>query len=219
MDNSRSANSLLEGCDLRTPTLHKLTNQKKLFVLEFFCDPSMNGKEAAIRAGYSKKSAAKQAAKLLADPRVKSAIDSLGRKLRKKYELKSEDIIEQLYYCVMRNATEYVDQNGIILNGKSIHDLPEKEQQAIDGIDQRVRRFTRKCGCCGAEAMEQVEDIKTKLKLVPKAPSIELAMKHQGLFSPEQHTHKLSIDLEKLVDVINVHKNTIEGKIQERLEE
>ena len=53
----------------------KLKPQVRKFVQEYLID--MNGKDAAIRAGYSERTAAAQASRLLRDPDVKAYRDAL----------------------------------------------------------------------------------------------------------------------------------------------
>ncbi|GAA0721346.1 hypothetical protein GCM10009105_31570 [Dokdonella soli] len=56
----------------------------------------MNGGAAAIRAGYAEKSAAQHASRALADPRVKTRIDSLLAKQAERIELNADWIVSRL---------------------------------------------------------------------------------------------------------------------------
>ena len=51
--------------------MNKLTNRQKRFVEEYLID--LNARQAAIRAGYSPKTAQEQASRLLANVKVQTA--------------------------------------------------------------------------------------------------------------------------------------------------
>ena len=54
--------------------MNKLTNRQKRFVEEYLID--LNARQAAIRAGYSPKTAQEQASRLLANVKVQTAISA-----------------------------------------------------------------------------------------------------------------------------------------------
>lgn len=56
-------------------TQRKFTAKTRRFIDEYLADPDMNAKAAAIRAGYSEKSASVRACQILADPAVKAEIE------------------------------------------------------------------------------------------------------------------------------------------------
>lgn len=146
---------------LETP----VTGSETRFIAEYLID--YNASRAAKAAGYSSTSAG---TKLLAKPLVKQIIAAKERQTVKKLELTREEVLKQLYFAATRSAADFCDSSGKIIT--NIHLLDERAQNTIDGIEQTV--------FIDAEGNET---IKTKLKLVPKATAIDLAMKHKGLFA------------------------------------
>ncbi len=146
---------------LQTP----VTGSETRFIAEYLVD--YNASRAAKAAGYSSTSAG---TKLLAKPLIKQIIAAKERQIVKKLELTSEEVLKQLYFAATRSAADFCDSTGKIIT--NIHLLDERAQNTIDGIEQTV--------FIDAEGNET---IKTKLKLVPKATAIDLAMKHKGLFA------------------------------------
>lgn len=147
------------GLDL--PVAHK----ELLFINEYLID--YNASRAAKAAGYSSSSAG---TKLLSKPLVKSIIAAKERSIQKKHELTRDQILEQLFFAATRSAADFCDAEGKIIT--NIHLLSERAQNTIDGIEQTVSYDK------GGN-----EIVRTKLKLVPKATAIDLAMKHKGLFA------------------------------------
>ena len=81
--------------------------RQQRFVAEYLID--LNGKQSAIRAGYSKKTAEVQASRLLRNVKVAAAIETARSKAAEKAEVTREWIIEQLrvnaIQCMARGET------------------------------------------------------------------------------------------------------------------
>lgn len=80
------------------------------FVQEYLVD--LNGTQAAIRAGYSAKSAAEQAHHLLRHPHIQDAVEEAKRKLQDKLEINAERVIQKLATIAMADPRELV-QNKV----------------------------------------------------------------------------------------------------------
>lgn len=72
----------------------KLTERQKRFCEEYLKD--LNGTQAAIRAGYSKKTANEQSSRLLANVNVAPYLDSLRKKIEEKNELSIQWVLDEL---------------------------------------------------------------------------------------------------------------------------
>lgn len=70
----------------------KLTARQELFCLEYAKD--RNGKQAAIRAGYSANSAAPVASRLLTYANVKARVDELGAKVLAAHEVDAAYVVK-----------------------------------------------------------------------------------------------------------------------------
>jgi hypothetical protein len=169
----------------------KISEMAYRFCREWLID--FDQTQAAIRAGYSKKTAGCKAAQLMMDPKVRKTIDRLREEDAKHFRITRENVIEQLAMCAMRNGKDLFCKNGVmILNhvllrehgvfvskGLTVHDLPDAITQSIDGVKQ-------KCNYTERDGTEYIE-VQTELKLVGKAQSWDMLMKHFGGYAPEKH--------------------------------
>ena len=72
----------------------QLTAKQAAFVREYMLD--FNATQAAIRAGYSQKTAQEQGARLLSNVMVKSALAELQKQAAERNEITVDDIIQEL---------------------------------------------------------------------------------------------------------------------------
>lgn len=71
-----------------------LTPKQQRFVQEYLKD--QNGTKAAIRTGYSEKTAKQQGSRLLTDPRVQAAVKAGQQKVAKKAEVTVDSLMAEL---------------------------------------------------------------------------------------------------------------------------
>ena len=74
--------------------VNPLTPKQELFVMEYVVD--LNGKQAAIRAGYSPRTAEVQASRLLSHVKVQAAVQRAQESLVERVELSQEWVIDRL---------------------------------------------------------------------------------------------------------------------------
>ena len=84
---------------------NQLTPKQLRFVEEYMID--LNAKQAAIRSGYSPRSAEFQGSKLLADSKVSQVIKKRQEELSKKKEITLEGLIEDLVYIKDKNKDAF----------------------------------------------------------------------------------------------------------------
>lgn len=72
----------------------KLTDKQKRFVDEYLID--LNGKQAAIRAGYKEKTAEQQASRLLSNVKVQAAIKKRMEEREKRTEITQDRVLQEL---------------------------------------------------------------------------------------------------------------------------
>lgn len=124
---------------------------------------------AAIAAGYSKKSAAVTATRLLQDPRVIARLDLNAHRRRKYRERTEENILDELAKLGFSNILDFFDGEGIRI---PIQDLPRDVAAAV-----RDLKVTRSVNPDTQEVTEQVD-----LKLHDKRGALEQLGRNQGLF-------------------------------------
>jgi len=181
------------------------------FACLYVKDGGKNGRQAAIDAGFSEKTAAVRAVKILKDPRMKAIVGKMLKEQRDKFAIEADEILWHLWACATRNGKDFVDKKGVLLiTSQNINDLSDEVTAAIDSIKQKRRVYTTEDG-------ETIEEIETEVRLVSKAAALDMAMKHKGLFAPQEVHGKLTFDFDKLYqdqrDTIDV--DPIEQKLLE----
>ena len=86
----------------------ELTARQSAFVSEYLVD--YNATQAAIRAGYSEKTAKEQASRLLSKVNVKQAVKEKQREIMKQMDLRAEDVINDVVR--LKEACMAPDENG-----------------------------------------------------------------------------------------------------------
>ena len=159
-----------QGADLSRLT----TDRERRFVLEYLLDK--NGTQAALRAGYSKGGAANVAHRLLKNPIVKAYIGKIERQDIEKLGVDRLMVLERLVEALNWEARDLVDDKGRALKP---HELPDRVQRQVDGFEQEVSERELTDGTI-------LRSIHTKIKMTPRATAREQAMKHKGLFAPDE---------------------------------
>jgi len=164
--------------------------------------------KACIAAGYSKSCAATMGMRILKRKEVVAFVGKFRREQSEKFEIQAHEVLRHLCSGATRSGKGFFNDRGILHS--DIQDLPDDITDAIDGIKQKVRRYTREDG-------SEVTEVETELKLMSKASCLDMCMKHKGLFSSE----KLDIDLK--AETINWDKFTevrarVPNPVQARIE-
>lgn len=91
-----------------------LTEQRKRFVLEYIKLRCKNQREAAIRAGYSPKSAATQACEILKDSEVRAFLQeqkaAILREIQEDLALSASDAVSVVYQVMMDTEAKDTDR-------------------------------------------------------------------------------------------------------------
>lgn len=178
-------------------------HQHRIFCLAMLASKGCKPTEAARVAGY--KNASVTASKLMKLPHVRAFLGKMQYEREQELKMDGRRILLEVQYCALRDAKDLVDENGLIV--ENIQDLEPEIRRCIDGIEQKVS--TDKYGTVTVE---------TKLKLVPKLGAIELAAKHFGLISPDNHRHEhqhVHINWDDLAESTNSPIDPVEAKIAE----
>lgn len=202
----------------RNGNIDKLPDKMRMFCHEYMID--FNTVRAVIAAGYSKKSAAARGWQLLRNPKIQRYLGKIQKEQIEKLDFTAEEVLKQLCYCATRDGKQLFDSRGrLVLNhriidgevqGATVHDLPKQITAAIDGVKQRIRRYTK-------DEVE-VEEVETEIKLVGKGGAIDMAMKYFSLFAPQQIDGTIQIDWVGMLKSTTI-VDPIEAKITKLLEE
>ena len=151
----------------------KLTPKQMRFVDEWLID--FNGTQAAIRAGYSEKTAAATAARLLRNVNIPNEISRRQKDLQRRTEVTQERVVMELARVAFADATDFVQVETRIINRGDIEvplDLAVHKETAELSADQRAAIASIKQGANGVE-----------IKLHDKIKALELLGRHIGMFN------------------------------------
>ncbi|HNW92739.1 MAG TPA: terminase small subunit [bacterium] len=155
--------------------------QKKL--ADFYLSGMLAG-EAAIKAGYSKKSADAQASQILKNPKVSEYIKARQEKTAQKVEWTREESARLLANIArLDHANVFNEETGQLL---SVHEIETNTRLAIDTIDS-------------TEITSETKDARTVTKLsirikpCSRIEAIKELNKMCGFYAPEKHEHNFTL--------------------------
>lgn len=129
------------------------------FAREFVVD--LNATQAAIRAGYSKKTARQQGSRLLSNADICAEIDRLKTQIQSKALVTAEEVLKELRRVAFSDPAKVLGENGYLL---TMNEMPEDVRRSIAGIDLD--------GSGG-----------TKIKFWNKPQALELLGKHLAMWT------------------------------------
>lgn len=179
----------------------KLTDKERMFIAEYQID--YNATRAAKAAGYALSSAQVMGSKLLKKPHIARAVGNGQQLIVRELKLSAEEVLKQLYYCVTRSAKDFCDNEGKIIT--DVHLLSDRACATIDSIEQDTYYDN-----------DGNQHTRTKLRLVPKAHSIDMAMKHKGLFAPTRVESKVALDFDSLLGEADPMPDIVEARLLEQ---
>jgi phage terminase small subunit len=152
-----------------------LPAQHARFVAEFLKD--LNGKQAAIRAGYSPKSAKVTACRLLHKPGIAAAVATQQKCLLDKTGLTGERILEELGRIACFDPVQLLYTAGHKKAGqlKPIHEMDEKTRACIASFEHAAANPRQ------SHAKRDEKGL-YKVKLCDKLRALEMLGKRFGLF-------------------------------------
>lgn len=145
----------------------KLTARQERFVKEYLVD--LNATQAALRAGYSEKTAYSQGQRLLKHVEIQAAVQTEMEKRSKRVEITQDRVLLEYARLAFFDPRKLFDEEGA---PKHITDLDEATAAALAGLDV-VKEVDPDCG--GVTYTK-------KYKLANKLGALESLGKHLGLF-------------------------------------
>lgn len=155
-----------------------LTPKQQRFVSEYLRD--LNATQAAIRAGYSAKTAGAQGSRLLTNVEIAAAVESGRAKQLERADLSAARVLEELRRLAFSDVRRLFDEHG---NMKPLTELSAEDSSAIASIEVVKRNLTAGDG--------EVDTIH-KLRVWDKPKSLDTLAKHFGLLKEHvQHTGEI----------------------------
>lgn len=161
-------------------TSKESSQARKAMFIEIYLANGNNARQAAVDAGYSAKSAAQQASRLLKDVNISARIQERVKILANKYELTTETVIRSIMQEMHFDPAKLYDENGYF---KKVCDLDEDTRMALQAIE--------------ADQVGSVEApvYTTKIKWAMKYQAREQAMRFLGMFKEDNNQKGLLGDL------------------------
>lgn len=143
-----------------------ISPRQKRFIDEYLID--LNGTQAAIRAGYSERTANEQAARLLAQVSIRSQVDKAIEERAKVSKLSAERILLELERLALFDIRKIFNADGSL---KRVVDLDDDTAAAIMSVEM-------------VEVGEEGQLVMSKkYKASDKKGALELAMRHRGMLN------------------------------------
>jgi len=141
-----------------------LNHQQKRFVAEFLVD--LNAREAYIRAGYSKRSAAPHASRLMKDPEVAEAIERAMRMREARTQITQDRVLQELARIAFGDLRRVMNWNAGALSLKDSATLSDDDAAIVAEVAETTTQF-------GASL---------RIKTHSKVAALELIGRHLGMF-------------------------------------
>ena len=160
-------------------TAKKLTAKQKMFCREYLVD--LNATQAAIRAGYSKKTAPIIGFENLHKPNIAEVIAERMAKREEKVEINAEYVLRRLHEIESFDSTDMYNEDGTL---KNVSEWPERAGMIISGID--VSTVTR-----SGSTDETCHVMTKKIKIESRTKALELLGKHVNVKAFEKEGMEL----------------------------
>lgn len=153
--------------------MENLTPKQKRFCDEYLVD--LNAKQAAIRAGYSKKTAESQGSTLLRNPKVTTYLQAKTKKIEDKLEISAERTLLEIARNAYTGAGAFFDNEGRLLQP---HEMGPDAAACISGFE-----VEELWGFDGSlDGKTQIGVVK-KIKRFDKGPMLDKLCKYFKLYS------------------------------------
>lgn len=142
----------------------QLSEQRQRFVDEYLID--LNGTQAAIRAGYSVKTAQEQSSRLLSNVMVQEAISKAMAERSKRTGINQDRVVLELAKIALVKMTDIVDRQGRIKDSATDDDLA-----CIESIKYKESES------------DTGSSVEMEVKIASKIKALELLGKHLGMWN------------------------------------
>ncbi|KAF5030030.1 Terminase small subunit [anaerobic digester metagenome] len=160
----------------------KLTDKQKRFVDEYLKD--LNATQAAIRSGYSQKSAARIAIELLNKTHVQAEIQRRQSKREKRTKVTQDMVVKELARVAFANGSEFA----------KVTEQPVFDALGVPLVDKDGKQLTRQCVVLTPTeqltsdqraAIAGIKEGKNGIEVATcdKVKALELLGRHLGMFT------------------------------------
>lgn len=178
------------------PPISELPLKHQRFIVEYLQDH--NATQAAVRAGYSQKTAQEQGSRLLS--KVMAYIEPVGRQVIQKRLMKAADVVDGLVRIASTDIRDFVTWEGNTMKVKSSDELTPEQAYCIESITQHETQYVKYL----------------KIKLHPKVKALDALAKHHNLFKQVMASKGLMVVYQRpQAQVIPENARIVEGEVIE----
>jgi len=153
-----------------------LNAKQRQFVAEYLVD--LNATQAAIRAGYSPKTANRQGHRLLTNADISAAVEKRAEERLRATNIQADRVLQELGRLCTSDVRDLFDEHGNLL---PIHELPDELAAAVAGIEVVMR----------SKGRDEPPEYVHKVRLWDKNTALTNLAKHYGLLKDlVEHTGK-----------------------------
>lgn len=156
-----------------------LTTKQQKFADEYLID--LNATQAAIRAGYSSKTAEQQGSRLLSNAKVRAYIDERMAELSKRTGVNQERIIRELARIAFLDPTRLVNMSDATIKDEASED----DTAAIASVKVK-------------EVSGDIDSIEREVRFADKIKALELLGKRFGMWIDKQQ-----LDVQGAVQIVD----------------
>lgn len=174
-----------------------MTRKQEQFISEYLID--LNATQAAIRAGFSKRTAYSQGQRLLKNVEVQGAITEAQAKRAERLEITADKWLRELAIIGFSDLADYIEINNDTgaIRAKGFEEMSEAKSRALESIQED--RIVRE----DAKGEQSIVNEKVKFKLHDKLSALEKIGKHLGFLKDKiEHTGDLKLDGKLIIEVV-----------------
>lgn len=169
--------------DAENPPVGRLTGKQARFVEEYLVD--LNATQAAVRAGYSERTANEQGARLLANVSLRAAISAAKEARSARTAVTADRVVEELALLGFSDVGQILDFSRADPRLRPASEIPDAARRALSSL--KVRRHAEGHG----EAARDVEVI--EFKLWDKVAALDKLLRHLGGYPGGKDAKKLDL--------------------------
>jgi phage terminase small subunit len=148
-----------------------LTDKQQRFVAEYLID--LNATQAAIRAGYSQKTARALGCENLTKPDIQEEIQSAMKAREQRTHITADKVLQELARIAFFDLRKLYRKDGTM---KAIHELDDDAAAVLAGVDV-TEEFT------GRGEERELSGYTKKARVFDKGAALTLAMRHLGMLT------------------------------------
>jgi phage terminase small subunit len=152
--------------------LSKLNPKQEQFCREYIID--LNQVHAAIRAGYSEKTAHNNACRLMAHDGIQSRISELKKEREERTEITADRVLQQFCDIADYRIEDIMDFDGEECIFKPMSEWTKAARVAVSAIKQTTE--TRRIG------QEEIKTVKVEFKTDDRIRALDSMAKHLGIY-------------------------------------